>query len=618
MKNHRAFALLGAMGFALTGMANAAEIIVSEDIVGSETWTSNNTYNLVDQIYVTPGATLTIEAGTIVASEPSENGSGSLAVCRGAQIFVNGTQDNPVIMTSKNDDFETWREAALEWGNLTIMGNGFVSNTFEDGNVCYCDAGNESPMEGLVQDPEDPEGWSKYGGGDDDDDSGSISYLSIRYGGRVIGLADELNGMSLGGVGRATEIDHVEIMNNVDDGIEIWGGTVNLKYVNIWNVGDDSFDLDQGWRGKAQFGLIVQGYSLDASQGSGVGDNCFEHDGAENSDAQPVTRATIYNFTAIGQPVDGDGATVWRDGAGVQYRQCIFMDIGERVVRFDNCDGDGSQGYGTPNGPFQTLSFPEVWTTPYTFLGSGDPACACDDPETIYQAQSQGDPNIGQGYIAEITDSVFFRNYRDGTNTKAYAGDHAGAPTCPPDSDPDGVEDGAIAVGVLLPGNPAGSGASNPAKGNVRVPWDLENPDEGMPIVALERNLEDEDGDGIPGVTRGGKIMLPVISIDPRAANDAAESAATTHPDDGFFCPVGYRGGFSSSGNWLIGWTAADAYGFIVHPPCPADLNADGVVNTTDLLFLLGNWGTCAGDVDGDGNTNTTDLLALLGAWGEC
>jgi hypothetical protein len=84
-------------------------------------------------------------------------------------------------------------------------------------------------------------------------------------------------------------------MNNVDDGIEIWGGTVNLKYFSIWNVGDDSLDIDQGWRGKAQFGLIVQGYSLNASQGSGVGDNLIEIDGAEQSDWQPVTTASIYN-----------------------------------------------------------------------------------------------------------------------------------------------------------------------------------------------------------------------------------------------------------------------------------------------------------------------------------
>jgi hypothetical protein len=179
MNNYRAFALLGATGLALAGMANAAEIIVDSNIEGSKTWTANNTYNLVDQIYVLPGATLTIEAGTVIASTPTGNGSGSLAVCRGAQVFVNGTQDDRVIMTSKNDDFETWREAANEWGNLTIMGRAYVANSFVDGNACYCDAGNEAPMEGLVEDPDHPE-WSCYGGGDDNDDSGSISYLSLR------------------------------------------------------------------------------------------------------------------------------------------------------------------------------------------------------------------------------------------------------------------------------------------------------------------------------------------------------------------------------------------------------------------------------------------------------
>ena len=150
---------------------------------------------------------------------------------------------------------------------------------------------------------------NNYGGGDDDYDAGNLSYLSIRYAGRVVGLSNELNGLSLGAIGRNTKIHHIEVMNNVDDGIEIWGGTVDLKYVSIWNVGDDSFDVDQGWRGRAQFGLIVQGYSRNASQGSGLGDNIFEFDGAENSDAQPRTRAAIYNFTTIANTESGDGTT---------------------------------------------------------------------------------------------------------------------------------------------------------------------------------------------------------------------------------------------------------------------------------------------------------------------
>jgi hypothetical protein len=588
MNNMNTKLLLGlTVGFAGVGVANAEEIFVGdcEDctipalIEESMTWTADNTYNLQEQIFVLPGATLTIEAGTVVASTPTANGSGSLAVTRGAQIFVNGTIENPVIMTSTNDDFETWREAANEWGNLTVMGDAYISNSFVDGNSATCDGENISPMEGLVTDPENPD-RTTYGGGNDDDDSGSISYLSIRYGGRVIGLANELNGLSLGGLGRATDIDHVEIMNNVDDGIEVWGGTVNLKYFSIWNIGDDSFDFDQGWRGKAQFGLIVQGYSLDADQGSGVGDNIFEHDGAENSDAQPVTTATIYNVTAIGQPAPGagDGGTAWRDNARVQYRNCIWMDLGERLVRFDNVDGDGSEGYGF-NG---TLSWEDTWTTSYTETSTVN---ACDNPGEIYQAQSAGDSDIGQGFLAEITDSVFFRNLA----ADAY--------------------DESDARGVTV------DGGSNPAKGNVVAEFDPMDPFANQPIVSIDR---------ADPVVKGGKTMLRVISLDPRAANDAVTSEASA-PDDGFFTPANYRGGFAPDENWLCTWTAADAYGFVVNEDCvepadcPEDLDGDGEINVDDLLALLANWGgSGTGDINDDGTVNVDDLLLLLAAWGPC
>src|SRR3989339_818913 len=186
-------------------------------------------------------------AGTVVAS--TTDAGGSLAVARGAKIFVNGTKDKPVIMTSTDDvatwtsdsshpsggDPKTgkWREGANEWGNLTIMGKGLISASHYGGlqvgdNTKDPSGLNEKQMEGLT----DPD-YALYGGADDNDDSGSISYLSIRYAGKVIGLGNELNGLALGGIGRETEIDHVDIMNGVDDGIELWGGTVSLKYVNI-------------------------------------------------------------------------------------------------------------------------------------------------------------------------------------------------------------------------------------------------------------------------------------------------------------------------------------------------------------------------------------------------
>ena len=494
----------------ISGVANAAEILVTSDITTSTTWTANNTYNLQDQIFVRPGATLTIEAGTVIASDTGIGGS--LAVSRGAQIFVGGTASKPVIMTSKADvatwvggdpKTGTWRESANEWGNLTLMGGAYISENATAGNTPVPSASNVAAMEGLVAAfPGDTS--VEYGGGNDDDDSGSISYLSLRYGGKVIGLGNELNGMSLGGVGRGTDIHHVEVMNNVDDGIEIFGGAVNLKYISIWNVGDDSFDVDQGWRGKAQFAFIVQGYSLDASQGSGVGDNCFETDGAEDSDWQPVTTATIYNATVIGQPVSGDHGTAWRDNARVQYRNCVFMDLGEQLIKFDNVDGDGANGYGH-NG---TLSWADTWTTDYTVTSLVNPAALPLTPGDLYKSQSSGK-------LAELTDSVFFRNQNGSAYTEATS------------------------RGVL-----------DPASNNVLIPGFAEA---NAPVRNVTRG---------PAVTKGGKTMLPVISIDPRPANEALTSVAAA-PADGFFTPANYRGAFHPTFNWLCGWSASDAFGML-------------------------------------------------------
>jgi len=503
----KAAALSTAICVGTAGTANAAEVLVTSDIATSEVWTPNNVYNLQDQIYVLPGATLTIRPGTVVASTTGVGGS--LAVTNGAQIFIQGREDRPVIMTSTADRATwvndcprtgTWREGVNEWGNLTVMGDGFISENAVSGNLPTCDAGNVAPMEGLVEDfPGDTK--VLYGGGDDDDDSGTIQYLSLRYGGRVIGLNNELNGLSLGGIGRGTDINHVDIMNNVDDGIEIWGGCVNIKYFNIWNIGDDSFDVDQGWRGKAQFGLIVQGYSTDASQGSGVGDNCFETDGAEDSDYQPVTTTTIYNCTVIGQPAGGDHGTAWRDNARVQYRNCIFMDLGEQLVRFDNVDGDGANGYGF-NG---TLDWPTTWTTDFSVTSTVNP---CPSPGTTYKAQTSGK-------LAEISDSVFFRNLNGSAYTEA------------------------LARGVFDAGN-----------NNTLIPG-FDPAD--APVREVVRAAP---------VTRGGLTMLQVIGLDPRPKNEA-RMRRNAKPNDGFFEEADYVGAFALRDNWLCDWTAADAFGFV-------------------------------------------------------
>jgi hypothetical protein len=563
----------------VAGAANAAEILVSQNISTSTTWTADNTYNLQAQIYVLPGATLTIEPGTVVAS--TTNLGGSIAICRGARIVAIGTNELPIIFTSKAD-VATWtnndpktgtpRVALNEWGNVTVMGSAYVGkygNGAPAGNTATPSAANYALMEGLVPvSATDPN--VLYGGNDDLDSSGTFSYCSLRYGGKVIGLGNELNGLSLGGIGKETIIDHIDIWNNVDDGIEIWGGTVNLQYFSIWNIGDDSLDIDQGWRGKAQFGLIVQGYSGNAAQGSGVGDNILEVDGCEKSDAQPTTTGVVYNLTMIGQTgTGGDTGVEFRDNANLQIRNSILMDVGEQCLRNQNTDGEatgGQTGYGF-NG---TLTYAQRWSTPYSTYSSVN---AFANPAQAYQAQVDG-------YLIDVRDCVFYNNLAANAYTEANT------------------------YGVFATGNNVNSGtlAANPTA---------------MPIMAITR--------GAAVNPNGSLIIRPVIALDPRAAN-AAVSSVGSAPDDGFYEPAPFRGAFSSTGNWLCGWTAADAFGINIAPPggcviaapCPADLNGDGVVGGADLGSLLSSWGSTGGDIDDSGDTDGADLGVMVAAWGSC
>lgn len=505
MKKYIIAAMLAAVGLS----TQAAVSNITEDITTSVTLSAlppGDYYSLTNTVYVMPGASLTLEEGVIFKNSLD----GSLGVTRGAQLFVEGTATNPVIFTSVNDDLSTWRAACNEWGSIAICGNGLISAshykgsavTGSDGqlNSKEPDGRSDKVMEGLTAEfAGDTRPY--YGGNNDNDDSGSIKYLSIRYGGQQSSLPNkELNGLSLGAVGAETEIDYIEIMNNVDDGIEIWGGKVNLSHVNIWNIGDDSFDIDEGWRGKAQFGLIVQGYSGDFDQGSGLGDNCIEHDGAEDSDAQPVTTATIANFTVIGQGngngEDGDGGTAWRDGARMQYRNCIFMDVSEEVVRPDGDDGDGANGYGY-NG---TLTFAQVFSTPYTTLPTNSIGIA---PQSLYNTQTEGT-------LAGFKNCVFYNNN-------------------------DYFEFESL-------------NQTNAALNNIVEPAS-------MPIAGITRD--------VAGFTSTeGKTISPVTSLNPCAANDAVDMGASVTAD-GFFKTATFAGGFAPNNNWLLGWSAADAYGFI-------------------------------------------------------
>ncbi len=501
------------MGVCLAGTASAGVENITSNITTSDKWTSDNEYHLKDVIFIEPGVTLEIEPGTKIvgykASELPGSDSSALVVTRGATLIANGTETEPIVFTSSHDT-GSWRPVNSEWGNLTILGDAIIAEGTDTGGVQ--DGTCTDNMEGLTA-----SAFSEYGGDNDDDSSGEISYISLRFGGSVIGLADELNGLSLGGVGRGTDIHHIEIMNNVDDGIEIWGGTVGLKNVSIWNIGDDSFDLDEGYRGKAQFGLIVQGYStFIEDQGSGNGDNCFEMDGGEHPDDMvPWADPMVYNFTVIGQRTGGDHGLALRDNMRIQLHNSIFMDIGDKLVSIE--DGTFLQemedAFSTSVDVYDTTDYDATW-----LASIGGVEALYNTPRT--------------GMWTEIKDCIFY-NYSSKGNA-AVNGD-------PLDGGSD-VHDAVFGAGARNIDDQSGSGT--------------------MPIAKLERDTT------TPSQPLG---MERVTLLDPRAAGDAVSCAYTAPANDDFFTVAPFIGAFSEKNNWLVGWTAADEYGMIVNTGNPDD-----------------------------------------------
>ena len=255
---------------------NELLVRITSNITENTTWTSDKIYILGGRIAVVDGVTLTIEAGTIIKGETGTGPNATaLLVARGGKLMAEGTATAPIIFTSfadeiTPDDIASGNFASPNldpdinglWGGVIVLGRARISASNENGDV------SEVQIEGIPT--SDPNGL--YGGNDDTDNSGVLRYISIRHGGTNIGAGNEINGLSLGGVGSGTVVENIEVVANQDDGIEWFGGTVNVKNVVVWNVGDDGIDTDQSWSGTLDNFVVVTPTG-----------HCFELDGPEGS-----------------------------------------------------------------------------------------------------------------------------------------------------------------------------------------------------------------------------------------------------------------------------------------------------------------------------------------------
>lgn len=258
---------------------------VTGNITENTTWETGKVYILERRITVLSGVTLTIQPGVIIKGrEGSEANATALLIARGGKLMAEGTADFPIIFTSVADKILPGEVVSpnLEpnisglWGGLLILGKAPVSAETEAMQIEGIPA---SDLNGL------------YGGTEATDNSGVLKYISIRHGGANIGEGNEINGLTLGGVGSGTTIENIEIVSNDDDGIEWFGGTVNVKNVVVWNTGDDAIDTDQSWGGTLDNFIIIN-----------PGDECLELDGPEGT---MVAKHTIKNGTVYADNAQG-------------------------------------------------------------------------------------------------------------------------------------------------------------------------------------------------------------------------------------------------------------------------------------------------------------------------
>jgi hypothetical protein len=352
---------------------SAATHHITTDISVNTAWVAGDTYILDKVIYVRNGATLDIPAGTIVRGQPDATSlvAGSLVVRPDSKIQIRGTSTNPVIFTTAALDadadgkvdqvagkfvrwsgvdaffdadpkitplaptsvaenladhdlnpvtpdtiVETTIRTMQMWGGIVVMGDGFTNNANQvdvdgDTDIDTNDLG-KGVVEGLTG------ADAIYGGINEQHNAGIIKYVSIRHGGIGLTADKEVNALTFYAVGKDTTVENVDIYCTSDDGIEIFGGDVNVKYANINYADDDGFDVDEGWRGSAQFVFVLQG----TVGGLRIGDTSLELDGEDKSESQagvidPLPFMKLYNFTVWHDSFDDAGFRVRAGNAGV-------------------------------------------------------------------------------------------------------------------------------------------------------------------------------------------------------------------------------------------------------------------------------------------------------------
>ncbi len=431
-------------------LGDRSEILVSAfsdaqgNINGSSvSLTCNNTYVLDRTIYVGDGESINIASGTIIRGQQGTGfNAKSVVISRGGKIYANGTEDCPIIFTSTLDPLDGTHPVSnnAEWGGLILLGKATNNLLLADGDLAVGDG--VGSIEGFPTNDSRNYYGAVSGTFNDDDNSGVMRYVSIRHGGSVVGdpnLGNDINGLTLGSVGRGTTLEHIEVVANFDDGIEFFGGTVDLKYASVLFCGDDYFDYDQGYTGRNQFIFGVQ-----MTSPTQLGDEGFEADGDdEDSGNQPTTAPTIYNATLIGNA--DDSGVLAKEGFRGRISNSIFVNFTAGVRLDDDASRpvfDALDNFNDGSLIFTNNAFDGVTDI---LRVNGSPA-----PASVLNTFT----NAGNSFQSGIIDFDFEINPAAGNSvTNAYnAVPNAGTATSPELAPVDGFFSGANYKGAFKPG----------------------------------------------------------------------------------------------------------------------------------------------------------------------
>ena len=338
----------------IAGTAQAASVNVAQILTGTNNWYRTNIYTLNGAAFVMSNAVLNIEAGTVIKGH-NLGGQGTnvaaLYITPGAKIYAEGTPHHPIIFTADvddttlPDDMPIWGSTARGlWGGLVIFGNSVLNGAIDAGGNALPLGSKYEVYEGLTDITVSGQQVFRFGGSNDDDNSGILRYVSIRHGGAVLAPNKEINGLSLGAVGRGTTIEYVESYCAADDGFEFFGGTVNTKYLVSSFNDDDSFDTDMGYRGTNQFWFAVQAPD---KRNYGMELNNHPNELSQASQLTPAADFKVYNLTIIGAGSAGNTnvngganhAIALRPWVGPKIYNAIFTDFNGQGVLADTQNG---------------------------------------------------------------------------------------------------------------------------------------------------------------------------------------------------------------------------------------------------------------------------------------